>query len=219
MPGVRYGPDITDDAADALDKLTQLRKRLKNIKDPKARRAVQNRIDAINQYVNDTFGGRQGAQKMARYSLKRQGYASDEYLKSVKASKYRKRKGPGQLGLAETPEGTQGIGRKRGYRGREAVDEADRDLYKSATRAGKKAGRGSQGRKLEQVRKERKRKTDAASKARARKKAGAAKKAAAKKAAAKKNAPASTSRAPQTTKPRAAKKATAAKKAAPRRSR
>jgi len=215
MPGVRYGPDITDDAADALEKLTTLRKQLRAATNPKRRTMLQNKIKALDNYVNDVFGGRRGAQRMARYSLAKQGYASDEYLRRVKASKFQKRKGPGQLGLAESPEGKQGIGRKKGYRGREAIDEADRDLYKSATRAGRKAGRGSQAARLQEARKERKRKTDAQSKARAKKKAAAAKKQAAKKQAA-----ASTSRRPNIAKKApAAKKATPAKKAAPKKSR
>lgn len=222
MPGLRYGPDITDDAAAAMDLEKELRRKLKGLQGAR-RTAVQNKLKAIEEYTARVFGDKNTRNRLAKSSLARQGYASEADVRSIGARMYKKRKGPGTLGLAETPEGRQGIGRKQGYKARPAIDAADKEAYDRATRAGKQAGRGSQGGILAEVRKQRKKQTDAAAKARAKLKKSQEKRKAAQgaaKKAAKKAAPAKKAAAPKkAAKKAAAKKRPAAKKAAPKRNR
>lgn len=216
MPGLRYGPDITDDAAAAMDVEKELRRQLRTGLKGARRTKVNNELKAIEEYTARVFGSKEARNRLAKSSLARQGYASEEDVRSLGARMYKKRTGPGALGLAETPEGREGIGRKKGYKARPAIDAADKADYDRATRAGKQAGRGSQRGILAEVRKQRKKQTDAAAKARAKRKREQEKKKAAQSAAkktAKKAAPAK--KAKKATPPKkAAKKAPAKKKAA-----
>jgi len=190
MPGLRYGPDITDDAAAAMDFEKEIRRQLRGLKTGPRRTMLNNKLKAIEEYTSRVFGDKQTRNRLAKSSLSRQGYASEEEVRAVGGSLYRKRRGPGILGLAESPEGRQDIGRRRGYKARPAMDEADRADYARATARGRRAGRGSQGSILAEIRKQRKKQTDAASKARAKlKKKAAARKTAKKAAKPKKAAP------------------------------
>lgn len=125
MPGLRYGPDITDDAASLMSQERALRARLKNAQNPSVQQSVKNKLAAIDKVTSDIFGGRKNRNKLAAYSLDRQGYAP-------------KGGRGGGRSLRRTPTGkATEIPRKTGYKARPAIPEADRAAYKSATRKAK----------------------------------------------------------------------------------
>ncbi len=191
MPRVRYGPDITDDAASLIMDADRIAKKLKQANTPAARARLISQRDLINKGIKDVFGSRANARKLAKESLRRQGYATAEQIRAAGAKKFKPVKGSGQLGLAATPgRGNQAIGRKKGYGARPESNYPD--LYKTATKKAKAAKAilrqvkaqdtaGASARKKAQ-------KAAAVKKAKPAKKAATAKKAVAKKAAPRKRA-------------------------------
>lgn len=195
MPRLRYGPDVTDDAASLLTDLDRIDKKLKQTQSAAARARLVKQRDLINRGIKEVFGSRQNARTLAKESLARQGYADPADVKALGGKRFKKLKGKGQLNLAATPgRNREAIPRKKGYQAR--PETANPELYKSAQ---KKAAQAQS--ILRQVRSQ-----ETAGKA-AKKKAKAAAK---KVSAAKKAAPAKKAAAPK----KAAKKAVAAKKAA-----
>jgi len=201
MPRLRYGPDITDDAASLLTDLDRIDKKLKSTQSAAARARLIKQRDLIGKGIKDVYGSRGNARKLAKESLARQGYASAEDVKALGGKRYKKlteRRG-GNVNLASTPgRGREAIPRKQGYQAR--PETAHPELYASATKKAKTAQSI-----LRQIRSQET--AGAAAKKKAAKKAATVKKAAKK---AKKAAPAKKAAAPK----KAAKKAVAAKKAA-----
>lgn len=127
MPGLRYGPDITDDAALLMNEERKLRARLRATQSPKTRTNVQNRLKAIESVTKDIFGSRTSRNKLAAYSLEKMGYTTGP-------------RGGGRK-LRRSPVGrSTEIPRRSGFRARPAIAEGDRDSYRSAT----KKARGGQ---------------------------------------------------------------------------
>lgn len=122
MPGLRYGPDITDDAASLMKEERALRARLKTAQSPRTQQTVKNRLKAIDTVTSQIFGGRKNRNQLANYSLEKQGYAPKGG-----------RGGGRQLRRTPTGKATM-IPRKSGYKARPAIPEGDRSAYKSATR-------------------------------------------------------------------------------------
>lgn len=160
MPGLRYGPDITDDAASLMKAEKNLRARLRTAQNPKNKTAIQNKLKAIDDVTKRVFGTRTNRNRLSQYSLERQGYAPTG------------RRGGGR-GLRRTPLGKSSeIPRRTGFRAREAIPENDRDAY----RAAKKAARGVNiSEAIKAAQKQSKARTDKAN--RAKKKAAVKKKA------------------------------------------
>ena len=146
MPGLRYGPDITDDAASLMKEERALRARLKRAQDPRVQQGIRNKLAAIDSVTSDIFGSRSNRNKLAAYSIESQGYAPT-----------RARGGGRQLRRTPTGRATM-IPRKTGYRARPAIPEEDRDSFRSATR---KARPGQIGEALKAAQRAQKRKTDA----------------------------------------------------------
>lgn len=122
MPGLRYGPDITDDAASLMKEERSLRARLKTAQSPRTQQTVKNRLKAIDTVTSEIFGGRKNRNQLANYSLEKQGYAP------------RGSRGGGRQ-LRRTPTGKATmIPRKSGYKARPSIPEADRGAYRSATK-------------------------------------------------------------------------------------
>lgn len=209
MPRLRYGPDVTDDAASLLTDLDRIEKKLKKPQSNAARARLLKQKKLIGDGIKQVFGNRANARKLAAESLKRQGYATPADIRAVGGSRYKKLKGKGPLNLPGTPgRGSQQIGRKKGFQAR--PESAHPELYKSAQKKAKAARNIlRQVKAQETAGKAAKKKTSAAVK-KAAKKTASAKKATAVKKAAKKAAPAK----------KAVKKvATPAKKAAPKKRR
>lgn len=124
MPGLRYGPDITDDAALLMGEERKLRARLRNAQSPQTRTTVQNRLKAIDSVTKDIFGNRTNRNRLANYSIEKAGYVQG---------------GPrgGGRRIRRTPIGRAlEIPRRSGFRARPAIEEGDRDAYRSASRRG-----------------------------------------------------------------------------------
>jgi hypothetical protein len=198
MPRLRYGPDVTDDAASLLTDLDRIDKKLKSTQSAAARARLIKQRDLIGKGIKEVYGSRANARKMAAESLARQGYASAEDVKALGGKRYKKlteRRG-GNVNLASTPgRGREAIPRKQGYQAR--PETAHPELYASATKKAETARSI-----LRQIRSQET--AGQAAKKKAAKKAATVKKAAKKASAVKKAA------APK----KAAKKAVAAKKAA-----
>lgn len=146
MPGLRYGPDITDDAASLMKEERALRARLKSARNPRVQQGIKNKLAAIDRVTSDIFGGRKNRNNLAAYSLEKQGYAP-------------KGGRGGGRGLRRTPTGKATmIPRKTGYKARPAIPDSDRAAYKSATR---KARPGQVAEALKAAQKAQKAKTDA----------------------------------------------------------
>lgn len=128
MPGLRFGPDITDDAAFLQEESAKARRTLRTSRSERAKNAARNRIRAIDETTKRIFGNAKTRNRLAKYSLGRQGYAPGRATGT--------RRGTSQTGLAQTPLGTASQIPRRGgrYRARPAVSAADRDAYRGATR-------------------------------------------------------------------------------------
>lgn len=202
MPRVRYGPDITDDADSLLLDASRIKNQLNKAKGKKARAALIKERDLLNQAIKDIFGSRANARKLQKESTRVQGYLSPSEIRALGVKSNKKIKGKGVLGLANSPRGSQQIGRKKGYKAR--ANPTNEALYKSATErakssailkqvkrqktaaeANRKASK-SKAKKVQAKQKSAAKKATPTKKAAAAKKAAPAKKAAAKKAPAKK---------------------------------
>ena len=142
MPRVRYGPDITDDAASLELDEDRLRKQLRRLtRGTPAFERVQAELNANRRVTQLVFGNRENRRTMARESLRRQGYLSDEAVKELgvaRARQLRGRRAGDQLNLARTPgRRSQAIPGKKGYKARPATENPD--LFRSATKKARSA--------------------------------------------------------------------------------
>lgn len=125
MPGLRYGPDITDDAAMLVGEERKLRARLKSAQNPSAQTAVRNRLKAIDSVTKDIFGTRTSRNRLSQYSVAQQGYAPTG------------RRGGGR-GIRRSPAGrADQVPNRSGYKARPAIAESDRGIYASSKKRAK----------------------------------------------------------------------------------
>ena len=163
MPGLRFGPDITDDAARLQDLSAEARRTLRTSRSERARNAARNRIRAIDETTTRIFGNAKTRNRLARYSTARQGYEAGNRRSRIGGR-------TAQTGLAQTPLGNQTQIPVRGrYRARPPIPTGDRELARAAAR---KARPGDAGRILQQVIRQQQAQTRAANRRRSR--AGAA---------------------------------------------
>jgi hypothetical protein len=167
MPGLRFGPDITDDAA-RLQDLAAEQERI--IKRPgasaRAVNAARNRLKAIDQTTKQIFGSKTNRNSLAKYSTARQGYLPGGG-RSRNASGRR-----GAAGTTVSPVGlaTQIPARRRGesaarFRQRPSIPEKDRGKFRAASR---RARPGQAAQILQNVIREQQAQTRAANRRRAR---------------------------------------------------
>lgn len=180
MPRVRYGPDITDDAASLELDEDRLRKQLRRLtRGTPAYNRVLEQLNANRLATQIVFGNRENRRTMARESVRRQGYLSDAEVRELGVARSRQlrgRRAGDQFNLARTPgRRSQAIPGKKGYKARPQTENPE--LFRSATRK----ARSAEARKyLSQLREQPSTRRAAAKKATkaAAKKATAAKKAA-----------------------------------------
>lgn len=81
MPGLRYGPDFTDDAEIVRVQLQRVTKLLKTKrgKTKKNRQELKN----LNDVIKKAYGGRKGLNALAKYSTKRMGYDPSGKTKKI----------------------------------------------------------------------------------------------------------------------------------------
>jgi hypothetical protein len=166
MPGLRFGPDITDDAARLQDLETEARRIINNSRSQRAVNAARNRIRAIDQTTKDIFGNKRNRNKLAKYSTARQGY--------VEGGR-RSRNASGRRSAAGTTVSPVGFGeqipaRRRGesaarFRQRPTIPEKDRAAFRAASR---KARPGQAGQILQNVIRQQQAQTRAANRSRSR---------------------------------------------------
>lgn len=193
MPGLRYGPDFTDDAEIVRTQLARLEKLVKTKRG--ATKKNKQELKNLNDVIKKAYGGRKGLNQLAKYSTKQMGY--DE------SGKTRRIAGVTLRGRPPIDKELMRARRAKGLPNRRQLGAITRDARGGFTmnKPGRDATRGlAQRKKREDAVKAAKK----AKRAKAAKKARAAKKATKKKRAAKKAV---------------AKKRPAAKKAASRRTR
>lgn len=92
MPGLRYGPDITDDAEIMRRSISDLGKRLKSIQGRGGSgEATRRRIEELKRAARARFGNLKNMNEAARYSLRRQGYQQGAPRKTVGGVRLRAR--------------------------------------------------------------------------------------------------------------------------------
>jgi len=152
MPGVRYGPDISDDAAFILDFVKDVQSRIrKGVTVPKRDR---DRYDAFKKIAKDIFGvgearfdkGKFGdLAEMARYggskgrSKLANNWRTGEVMKKGVTQEFVDRGVPGgrKAGSSKRPEGAFYYGRTRPKKFRELEAKAQRRMARNGTSFGK----------------------------------------------------------------------------------
>lgn len=85
MPGLRYGPDFTDDAE------TMRSARVKLLKQAKGKKGLSNKkkleLKNLNDQIKKNFGNVKGMTSAAKYSRAQMGYAKKDELMGGKATK------------------------------------------------------------------------------------------------------------------------------------
>lgn len=85
MPGLRYGPDFTDDAE------TMRVARVKLLKQAKSKKGLSNKkkleLKNLNDQIKKNFGNTKGMAAAAKYSRAQMGYARKDQLMGGKATK------------------------------------------------------------------------------------------------------------------------------------
>ena len=72
MPGLRYGPDFTDDAEIVRTQLARLQKLVKTKRGGTKKNKQE--LKNLNDVVKKAFGGKKGLNALAKYSVKQMGY-------------------------------------------------------------------------------------------------------------------------------------------------
>ena len=129
MPGLRFGPDITDDAATLQNSEREARITMRNSRSERARNAARNRLRAIDEATKQIFGNKRTRNTLARYSVARQGYEAGGGRSRIGGRR-------GQTGLVQSPLGAETQIPRRGgrYRARPAIPERDKASFRAATR-------------------------------------------------------------------------------------
>ena len=121
MPGLRYGPDITDDAASLMISENKMKARLRAAQNPRAQQTIKARLARLNQTTQDVFGSRENRNRLAQYSLGNTGYARGNRTSGTRKALRSPLGGP-----AQKPG-------KTGFRARPGIKRADGSLYRQAT--------------------------------------------------------------------------------------
>lgn len=197
MPGLRYGPDFTDDAEIVRTQLAKLEKLVKTKRGGTKKNKQE--LKNLNDVIKKAYGGRKGLNQLAKYSVKQMGYDESGETKTLAGVTFRGRPPiPKEIMAARRAKGLPsrrqmgaiGGNARLGFAlnkpGRDATRGlAQRKAREDAARAAKKAKRAKAAKKARAAKKATKKKRPAAKKAVA-KKAVAKKRPAAKKAARKK---------------------------------
>lgn len=122
MPGLRYGPDITDDAASLMISENKMKSRLRSAQNPKTQQTIKARLARLNDTTVAVFGSRENRNRLAQYSLGETGYARGNRTSGTRKALRSPMGGP-----AQKPG-------KTGFRARPGIKRADGSLYKQATK-------------------------------------------------------------------------------------
>lgn len=149
MPGLRYGPDITDDAEiirKSFDPLKKAEARARKGNGPKLTTRENRRLTELRRQITAGFGNEKTMRQFSKYSLAKQGYDESGKTKNIAGMKLRARpplaKGMrrgrtsgGGLTRAELlrPKGYKTSGRKR------AIANAGQRAQSARKKAAKKA--------------------------------------------------------------------------------
>jgi hypothetical protein len=151
MPGLRYGPDITDDAEVIRKQLDPLKKKATLARKGQASLTTRDkrRLQELKRQITAGFGDEKTMRKFAKYSLGRQGYDASGRTRTVAGVTLRGRpalpkglranRGGVSLRTLMNPPGTRELGRKRavGNAGQKAATARKKSAQK-AKKAAKK---------------------------------------------------------------------------------
>ena len=89
MPGLRYGPDFTDDAEIVRTQLARLEKLVKTKRGGTKKNKQE--LKNLNDIVKKAYGGRKGLNQLAKYSTKQMGYDESGKTKTLAGVTFRGR--------------------------------------------------------------------------------------------------------------------------------
>ena len=89
MPGLRYGPDFTDDAEIVRTQLARLEKLVKTKRGGTKKNKQE--LKNLNDVIKKAYGGRKGLNQLAKYSTKQMGYDESGKTRSLAGVTFRGR--------------------------------------------------------------------------------------------------------------------------------
>lgn len=148
MPGLRYGPDITDDAEIMRRSIRDLQGRLRSLRRAgRSGATTQRRINELKTAAAARFGNLRNMNEAARYSLRRQGYQQGAPRKTVGGVRLRARPAlPADL-QARLRQGRRNVSTPRGglKSNREIIKGAKKAKKATKAKKAKKAAKRARG--------------------------------------------------------------------------